>query len=48
MNSPAAITYPDLPPSVIADLAWTKGRVRTRASSNVSVGSPGTELEFAL
>jgi RNA polymerase sigma-70 factor (ECF subfamily) len=36
MNSPAAITYPDLPPSVIADLAWTKGRVRTRASSNVS------------
>jgi RNA polymerase sigma-70 factor (ECF subfamily) len=36
MNSPTAITYPGLPPSVISDPAETKERVRTRASSNLS------------
>jgi RNA polymerase sigma-70 factor, ECF subfamily len=36
MNSPTAITYPGLPASVISDPAWTKEKVRTRASSNLS------------
>jgi RNA polymerase sigma factor (sigma-70 family) len=36
MNSPTAITYPGLPASVISDAAWTKEKVRTRASSNLS------------
>jgi RNA polymerase sigma-70 factor, ECF subfamily len=36
MNSPTAITYPSLPASVISDPAWTKEKVRTRASSNLS------------
>ena len=35
MNSPTAITYPGLPASVISDPAWTKEKVRTRASSNL-------------
>ncbi len=39
MNSPTAITYPGLPGSVIADPAWTKEKVRTRASSNLSPAS---------
>jgi RNA polymerase sigma-70 factor, ECF subfamily len=36
MSGPRGITYPDLPASVISDPAWTKERVRTRASSNLS------------
>ena len=36
MNSPTAITYPGLPASVISDPAWTKEKVRTRTSSNLS------------
>jgi RNA polymerase sigma-70 factor, ECF subfamily len=36
MNSPTAITYPGLPASVISGPAWTKEKVRTRASSNLS------------
>jgi RNA polymerase sigma-70 factor (ECF subfamily) len=36
MNSPAAITYPDLSTSVMLDPAWTKEKVRTRASSDLS------------
>jgi RNA polymerase sigma-70 factor (ECF subfamily) len=36
MNSPTAITYPGLPASVLSDLAWTKEKVRTRASSSLS------------
>ena len=36
VNSPAAITYPGLSASVISDPAWTKEKVRTRASSKLS------------
>jgi RNA polymerase sigma-70 factor (ECF subfamily) len=36
MNSPTAISYAGLPASVIAVPAWTKEKVRTRASSNLS------------
>jgi RNA polymerase sigma-70 factor, ECF subfamily len=36
MNSPTAITYPDLSTSVMLDPAWTKEKVLTRASSDPS------------
>jgi RNA polymerase sigma-70 factor (ECF subfamily) len=36
MNSPADITYPGLPASVISDPAGTQEKVRTRGSSNPS------------
>jgi RNA polymerase sigma factor (sigma-70 family) len=36
MNSPTAITYPGLPASVISGPAWTKEKVRTRASSSLA------------
>ena len=36
MNSPTAISHPGLPAGVISDPAWTKDKVRTRASSNLS------------
>ena len=36
MNSHMGITYPGLPASVISDRPWTKERVQTRASSNLS------------
>jgi RNA polymerase sigma-70 factor (ECF subfamily) len=36
MNSPTAITYPDLPSSVIPDPVWAKEKLRTRSSSSLS------------
>jgi RNA polymerase sigma-70 factor, ECF subfamily len=36
MNNPTAITYPGLPGSVISDPAWTKEKVLTRTSCNLS------------
>jgi RNA polymerase sigma-70 factor, ECF subfamily len=36
MNSPTAITYQGFPGNVISDPAWTKEKVRTRVSSNLS------------